>query len=104
MYDNGEGVIEDNKEAVKWYRLAADQGDANSQLNLGWMYHYGEGVRRDEVTAYAWYNIAGSNGSADAQKNKSLIAKEMTRKQIVKAKKLSRELLKQIEERQKKAE
>ena len=24
MYDNGKGVIEDDKEAVKWYRLAAD--------------------------------------------------------------------------------
>ena len=24
MYDNGQGVIEDDKEAVKWYRLAAE--------------------------------------------------------------------------------
>ena len=28
MYDNGEGVPQDYKEAVKWYRLAAEQGDA----------------------------------------------------------------------------
>ncbi len=25
-YDNGEGVPQDDKEAVKWYRLAAEQG------------------------------------------------------------------------------
>ena len=28
MFDYGEGVAEDDAEAVKWYRLAADQGDA----------------------------------------------------------------------------
>ena len=58
----------------------------------------------DNVTAYAWYNIAGSNGSADARTNKDIIAKQMTREQIAEAQKLSRELLKQIEERQKKDE
>jgi TPR repeat protein len=26
MYDNGEGGTKDEAEAVKWYRLAADQG------------------------------------------------------------------------------
>jgi TPR repeat protein len=34
MYDNGEGVLQDYVEAVKWYRLTADQGDANAQANL----------------------------------------------------------------------
>jgi uncharacterized protein len=28
MYDNGDGVIQDYAEAVKWYRLAAEQGNA----------------------------------------------------------------------------
>ena len=31
MYDNGKGVIEDDKEAVKWYRLAAEQSHAKAQ-------------------------------------------------------------------------
>ena len=26
MYDHGKGVLEDDKEAVKWYRKAAEQG------------------------------------------------------------------------------
>ena len=38
MYDNGDGVPQDYKEAVKWYRLAAEQGDASAQYNLGLMY------------------------------------------------------------------
>ena len=35
IYDNGQGVPEDDAEAVKWYRLAADQGLGEAQLNLG---------------------------------------------------------------------
>ena len=31
MYDNGEGVPENDAEAVKWYRKAADQGHSDAQ-------------------------------------------------------------------------
>ena len=34
-YYNGDGVKKDFVEAVKWYRLAADQGYADAQCNLG---------------------------------------------------------------------
>ena len=44
MYDTGDGVAEDNREAVKWYGLAAEQGDAEAQFELGWMYVNDEGV------------------------------------------------------------
>ena len=33
MYNNGHGVTQDYKEAVKWYRLAAAQGDADGAKN-----------------------------------------------------------------------
>ena len=33
MYDEGRGVPEDDLEAVKWYRLAAAQGDAGARRN-----------------------------------------------------------------------
>ena len=32
FYHNGLGVLEDAKEAAKWYTLAAEQGDAISQF------------------------------------------------------------------------
>jgi uncharacterized protein len=32
MYANGEGVPENDAEAVKWYRKAADQGDASCSV------------------------------------------------------------------------
>ena len=31
MYDNGQGVPQNDKTAVKWYTLAAEQGDAYAQ-------------------------------------------------------------------------
>ena len=37
MYRTGDGVIEDYAEALNWYRLAAEQGCAKSQTNLGSM-------------------------------------------------------------------
>jgi hypothetical protein len=44
MYDKGEGVPEDDAEAVKWYRKAAEQGDAKAQNSLGAMYVIGGDV------------------------------------------------------------
>ena len=51
MYDNGEGVPQDHREAVKWFHKDAEQGDANAQLRLGLMYELGRGVVRDEKEA-----------------------------------------------------
>ena len=37
MFQNGKGVAQDDKEAIKWYRKSAEQGNADGQVNLGWM-------------------------------------------------------------------
>ena len=34
-YEIGEGVPEDDEEAARWYRLAAEQGHAPAQYSLG---------------------------------------------------------------------
>jgi len=60
MYANGEGVPEDDAQAVRWHRKAAEQGLAIAQNNLGWMYASGEGVPEDDVFAYAWFNLAAA--------------------------------------------
>ena len=36
-YESGVDIPKDNKAAVKWYRLAAEQGQAKAQFNLGGM-------------------------------------------------------------------
>jgi len=38
------GVTESFKEAVEWYRKAAEQGVPDAQSNLGLMYKKGQGV------------------------------------------------------------
>ena len=46
-YAAGDGVPEDEAEALRWYRLAADQGHAAAQTRVGTMYANGRGVPRD---------------------------------------------------------
>ena len=66
---NGEGVSEDDAEAARWYRMAAEQGDAGAQYNLGVRYANGEGVPEDDAEAARWYRMAAEQGDADAQYN-----------------------------------
>ena len=67
MYADGEGVPEDDTEAVRWYRLAAEQGDAGGQHNLGLMYADGEGVPEDDTEAIRWFRLAAEQGLSYAQ-------------------------------------
>ena len=66
MYGDGEGVPEDDAEAVKWYHKAAEQGHSRGQLYLGMMYSLGTGVSRDDTEAVKWYRKAGEQGEAEA--------------------------------------
>ena len=54
---------------MRWYRLAADQGDAAAQFNLGVMYAKGAGVLKDDAEAVRWYRLAADQGDAIAQSN-----------------------------------
>ena len=68
-YFNGDGVPQDDGEAVRWFRLAADQGDARAQDNLGISYGNGRGVPQDESEAVRWFRLAAAQGDASAQAN-----------------------------------
>ena len=91
MYDKGYGVAENDAEAAKWYRKAADQGHADAQYNLGLMYAQGEGVPEDDVQAYKWWNLAAAQGNESTKYSKAILEKEMTREQIAEAQRLSAE-------------
>ena len=91
MYGEGKGITQNYKTAVKWYTLAAEQGNANAQTLLGFVYSLGEGVIKDYVRAHMWFNIAASSGeSKDASKNRDFVAKRMTPSQLEKAQRLAR--------------
>ena len=67
MYARGDGVPEDDAEALRWYRLAAEQGYANAQVTLGYVYARGEGVPEDDSEALRWYRLAAEQGDMTAQ-------------------------------------
>jgi hypothetical protein len=61
-------VPQNDIEAVKWLRLAADQGYAKAQVSLGSMYEQGRGVPKSDAEALKWYRLAADQGNAHAQK------------------------------------
>ncbi len=90
-YDLGvEGVPQDDVQAVKWYRLAADQGYAEAQSKLGLMYQRGQGVPQDYVQAHMWFNLASAQGSKSGKSNRDLVAGKMSPQQIAQAQELAR--------------
>lgn len=62
MYANGQGISQDNRLAVHWYRKAAEQGYAEAQYNFGVMYANGEGVCQNYKIAKEWFGKACQNG------------------------------------------
>ena len=64
LYSQGEYA-----EAVKWFRKAAEQGNALAQNGLGNCYYAGKGVMRDYDEAVRWYRKSAEQGNALAQYN-----------------------------------
>jgi hypothetical protein len=88
-------VPDDDEEAVRWYRLAADQGDGNAQYNLGVMYDNGDGVPQDDVQAYMWFSLAASRSTgterATATEWRDRVANRLTPDQLAEGQRLARE-------------
>ena len=63
------GVPQDYKKAVKWFTLAAEQGDAVAQYNLGIMHSFGLGVVPNFGLAVKWYVLAAEQGDTLTQYN-----------------------------------
>ena len=76
LYRNGLGVLRDDSEAARWWRLAAHQGHLNAQFNLGFMYEHGQGVSSDDIEAAKWYRLAAGQGDTDAMRNLAIVVEE----------------------------
>ena len=72
MYDQGLGLQEDDTEAVKWYRVAAEGGYVAAQIGLAAMYDEGSGTALDKAEAVRWYRRAAEQDNVDAQYNLGL--------------------------------
>ena len=93
MYNNGQGVPQDYAEAVKWFRLAAEEGLADVQYNLGVAYNNGQGVLQDNFVAHMWYNIGAANVNELGGTNKDNFSKGMTQQAIEQAQQMARECM-----------
>lgn len=60
---------QDYDEAIKWFRKAAERGDAKGQNALGVMYANGQGVPQDYDEAIKWFRKAAEQGDARGQSN-----------------------------------
>jgi uncharacterized protein len=59
-------VQQDERQAAKWLKKAANLGDPRAQAALSDLYLRGIGVQRDYVRAYTWASIAaGQIGGED---------------------------------------
>lgn len=66
VYMRGLGVKKNPSEAVRWFRLAAEQGLADAQYELGLCYYKGEGVVKEDVEAMIWLRRAADQGHSNA--------------------------------------
>lgn len=55
-------------DAVKWYREAAELGDATAQQYVGVLYFNGQGVQQDYIEALKWIRKSADQGNAVAQR------------------------------------
>jgi len=75
------GAPKDDKESIRWYRLAAEQGFALALSQLGYAYYEGKGVPQDYVQAYAWFGVAAKSVQHAAEAQSECLEK-MTPSQI----------------------
>jgi len=64
LYEAGSPTLRrDNGLAAKWFRKAAEQGDAQAQFGLGVMYANGRAVPQDFAAALKWFRAAVDQGN-----------------------------------------
>jgi uncharacterized protein len=67
MYDHGEGVPQDLKQASEWYIKSAEKGYARAQYRLGLLYATGAGVEKNLKESEKWYRKAAGQGFRPAK-------------------------------------
>jgi len=88
------------QEAGRRFALAADQGVAAAQYNLGLMYAKGYGVPQNHIEAHTWFTLAAASYTSKPNRDRAVAARDteaarMTPAQIAEAQKLAREWKKQ---------
>lgn len=66
QYGNGLSVMQNDAEALKWYRKAAELGSEEGMYNLAGVHENGYGVKKDYQEAVKWYRKAAERGHVGA--------------------------------------
>ena len=65
-FEQGKGVLQDDRIAFENYYRAADQGNVEAQYSLGRMYRDGKGTKKDKAKAKRWFLKAAEQNYKDA--------------------------------------
>lgn len=76
-YESGDGVGQDDFQAVRWLRAAAEQDYPPAALDLGWMLANGYGVSKDLDQAYFWFVRATALGATGAADQRDALARSL---------------------------
>ncbi|MYZ50189.1 tetratricopeptide repeat protein [Propylenella binzhouense] len=66
MYLAGEGGEKSERQAARWFKLAARKGHVGAQAELGRLLYDGVGVERNPVRGLMWLSIAQISSKGDA--------------------------------------
>jgi GAF domain-containing protein len=81
-YVNGDGVKQDEHEAVHWFTKAAEQGNVSAQSKLGSIYFRGRDIAQNLNQAYFWMVLARAGGDETSKVLAPLVAARLTRAQV----------------------
>ncbi|MFO0998278.1 MAG: tetratricopeptide repeat protein [Alphaproteobacteria bacterium] len=67
LYEKGQGVRQNGRDALRWYTRSAKQNFAEAQLRLAYLYAGGTVVPRNDAEAAKWMKAAAANGHVMGQ-------------------------------------
>ncbi|WP_374652973.1 tetratricopeptide repeat protein [Dongia sp.] len=99
MYDYGQGVPQDDVQALQWYLMAAASGNAKGQYQAANLYFNSPSVPQDMIEAYRWGSLAAKGPAGQpvtiwAQQLISTLTANMSQDDIDDAKSLAKKSLK----------
>ena len=95
MHAAGQGTDQNYEEAVRWFLLAAENGDPSSHTLLGNFYFNGIGVELDKVEALKWYKIAANEQQISAQQLVDNLTAELSESEVLRGESLASQWLEQ---------
>ena len=76
LIPGGAPILHSAESKLEMMHEKAEAGDAETQLELGWMYQTGRGIGQDDAQAVQWYLKAAEQGLASAQCNLGMMYME----------------------------